>query len=55
MPKLMIETRRDNYYDIINLLKTIGYQDIYTFNDNVKDKDLSLDFTKYNIKDIFAE
>lgn len=55
MPKLMIETRKDNYNDIINLIKTIGYKDIYTFNDNIKDKDLSLDFNKYNIKDIFAE
>jgi len=54
-PKLIIETRKHNYNEIIKLLKNIGYQDIYTYDNHIKNKDLPLDFKGRNVMDVLAE
>ena len=56
MPKIMIETRKENYKDIINFLTSAGYNKIYTINqENEINTNLELDFNSATIHDICAE
>lgn len=53
-PKIIIEARKENIFEIYNFLREKGYNYIYENNPNETEVDL-LNFDKSKTKDIFAE
>lgn len=56
MPKIIVEARKENYINIINLLKKFGYKNLYTINkENTPINEMDINFNGLNVIDIFAE